>query len=214
MTIVDLLLHSMLRAINFTARVRRKIRRRLLIDRLAACGRKFVFGADDVIGYPANIFVGDDVFIGAGAIISANGEAKIRFGNEFMAGPRLVIMAGDHDFHKIGRRTRGATEGINSGQVLLEEDVWCGACVTILKQVTIGEGAVVGAGSVVSKSLPPYTICAGNPCRAVRLRFSDEDLRRHLAILGRGEEQIEQTLARRRKAVDALGIDIKPCKAY
>jgi serine acetyltransferase len=49
--------------------------------------------------------------------------------------------------------------------------------------VIIGEGCVVGAASVVTKSLPPYTICLGIPCRPVKTRFNSEELTRHLSLV-------------------------------
>jgi acetyltransferase-like isoleucine patch superfamily enzyme len=51
---------------------------------------------------------------------------------------------------------------------MISDFVWIGANVIILKGVTIGEGAIVGAGSVVTKDVPPYTIVAGNPARIIR----------------------------------------------
>jgi serine acetyltransferase len=68
--------------------------------------------------------------------------------------------------------------------VVIERDVWVGARVTILKGVRIAEGSVVGAGSVVTRSLPPYVVAYGNPCRAQRARFEAHDLRRHLTNTG------------------------------
>lgn len=55
--------------------------------------------------------------------------------------------------------------------------------VTILKGIKIGRGTVVGAGSVVTKSLPPYSICAGVPCKVIKKRFSCEEIRQHETIL-------------------------------
>lgn len=61
----------------------------------------------------------------------------------------------------------------------IEQDVWCGANVTILKGVTIGKGSIVAAGSVVTKSCPPYSIIAGVPARVLKKRFSDEEIKEH-----------------------------------
>jgi acetyltransferase-like isoleucine patch superfamily enzyme len=55
-----------------------------------------------------------------------------------------------------------------------------GARVTLLKGVSVGEGSVVGAGSVVTKDVPAYTVAVGNPCRPVHARFSPEELAEHL----------------------------------
>ena len=55
--------------------------------------------------------------------------------------------------------------------------------VTILKGVKIGRGAVVGAGSVITKSLPPYSVFAGVPCKVLKMRFNKEEIKRHETIL-------------------------------
>jgi maltose O-acetyltransferase len=54
--------------------------------------------------------------------------------------------------------------------IVIEDDVWIGARVTILGGVNIGTGAVIGAGSVVTKNVPPYAIVAGNPAKLIRYR--------------------------------------------
>jgi len=55
-------------------------------------------------------------------------------------------------------------------------DVWVGANAVILKGVKIGDGAIIGGGSVVTKDVPPYAIVVGNPARVIRYRFSPEDI--------------------------------------
>lgn len=67
-------------------------------------------------------------------------------------------------------RTLGHPKGLNlnARPVVIENDVWIAAKSIILPGVTIGEGAVVGAGSVVTKDIPPYTLAAGNPARPIR----------------------------------------------
>lgn len=68
------------------------------------------------------------------------------------------------------------------GDVNIGNDVWIGSDVIIMSGVTIGDGAVVGAGSVVTADVEPYTIVAGNPAKAIKKRFSDEDIARLLRI--------------------------------
>lgn len=70
----------------------------------------------------------------------------------------------------------------SKGPVVIGNDVWIGYRATILSGVTIGDGAVVGAGSLVAKSVPPYSLVAGNPARLVRYRFSDEQIAALLRI--------------------------------
>lgn len=68
------------------------------------------------------------------------------------------------------------------GPVILGNDVWIGYGATILSGVTLGDGAVVAARSVVVKNVPPYAIVAGNPARIVKLRFSEEQIAALLEI--------------------------------
>jgi len=66
-------------------------------------------------------------------------------------------------------------------RVRIGHDVWIGRSAIVLPGVEIGNGAVVGAGSVVTKSVPPYAIVAGNPARLIRYRFDDVVVKRLLA---------------------------------
>ena len=63
------------------------------------------------------------------------------------------------------------------GDTVVGNDVWIGQNVTALPGVHIGDGAIIGANSVVSKDVEPYTIAAGNPIRPIRKRFDDETIR-------------------------------------
>lgn len=62
-------------------------------------------------------------------------------------------------------------------EMTIGNDVWIGANVTLLGKIEIGNGAVVGAGSVVTKNVPPYAIVAGNPAKIIRYRFDEETIR-------------------------------------
>jgi acetyltransferase-like isoleucine patch superfamily enzyme len=66
-------------------------------------------------------------------------------------------------------------------QVKIGHDVWIGRSAIVLPGVEIGDGAVVGAGAVVTKSVPPYAIVAGNPARLIRYRFDESVVKRLLA---------------------------------
>ncbi len=64
----------------------------------------------------------------------------------------------------------------NKGDTIIGDDVWIGHQAIIMPAVTIGAGAIIGAGSVVTKDVPPYTIVAGNPAKPIRQRFDDETI--------------------------------------
>ena len=65
-------------------------------------------------------------------------------------------------------------EALSKGKIIVEDDVWIGMNALILSGVKIGKGAIIGAGSVISKDIPPYAIAVGNPCKVIKYRFSEE----------------------------------------
>ena len=62
------------------------------------------------------------------------------------------------------------------GFKVIEDDVWIGSNSVILSGVKIGRGAVIGAGSIVTKNVPKYAIVAGNPAKVIKMRFNDEEI--------------------------------------
>lgn len=70
----------------------------------------------------------------------------------------------------------------SKGPTILQNDIWIGHGATILSGVTVGNGAVIGAKSLVVKDVPPYAIVAGNPARLIRYRFSEEQIEKLQAI--------------------------------
>ena len=145
---------------------------------LKKVGKNFKFGYNSEFSDHRLIEIGDNVFMGQHTII--NTTVPVKIGNNVMFGPRVTIMGGDHNISFVGLPMRFVKEGGKNIPIIIEDDVWIGTNVTILKGVKIGEGAVIGAGSVVTKSLPPFSVCFGNPCKPKGLRFSEGDLEIHL----------------------------------
>lgn len=125
------------------------------------------------------IEMGDDVFIGPGARFSAIKEIKI--GSKVMFGPSVTIMGGDHNFSQVGRYMFDVHEKLpkNDSPVVIKDDVWIGNNAIILKGVTIGEGSIIAAGSLVIKDMPEYSIIGGVPAKVLKQRFSEEDIKKH-----------------------------------
>lgn len=150
----------------------------IIKNSLKKCGKKFRFSPNSVFSDHRLIEIGDNVFFGERTII--NTGILVKIGNNVMFGPDVMIIAGDHNVSEIGIQMRYIKSGGKNLPVILENDVWVGARVLILKGVKIGEGTVIGAGSLVTKEMPPYSICFGSPCKFIKQRFSDEDLKLHL----------------------------------
>lgn len=70
---------------------------------------------------------------------------------------------------------------IENRKNVIENDVWIGDNVVILPEVKIGTGAIIGAGAIVTKDVPPYAIVGGNPAKIIKYRFSDEVIKELLA---------------------------------
>lgn len=122
----------------------------------------------------ASVSIGDRTFIGGASIVCAE---KIEIGSDVLISWGCTIV--DHNSHATDWTSRkndvvawaqGKKDwsGVKINPVKISDRVWIGFNVIILKGVTIGEGAIVGAGSVVTKDVPPYTIVAGNPARIIR----------------------------------------------
>lgn len=128
-----------------------------------------------------NIIAESPINIGPNSTIYTTG-AKLIIKKHFISGPNLTIITGDHHY-MIGKFVDEISEKDklpeNDKDVIIEEDVWCGANVIILKGVTIGRGSIVAAGSVVTRSCPPYSIIGGVPAKVIRMKFTEEQIKQH-----------------------------------
>lgn len=153
--------------------------------RFAQVGRSFSFDPFGVYSYE-NISVGDHVNLGYRPIILAT-RSKVIIGHHVMFGPEVTIRGGNHRIDILGRYMADIKdhekEPSNDLGVVIEDDVWVGTRAVILAGVRIGTGAVVAAGAVVTKSVPPYAIVGGNPARVIRMRWSEADIEEHKRLL-------------------------------
>jgi len=122
----------------------------------------------------AQIVIGDRCYIGKSFIVSAS---NVTIEDDVIISWGVTIV--DHNSHAIDwegrskdvadwRRNNKDWSNVATSPVVLRRRCWIGFNVSILKGVTVGEEAVIGAGSVVSKDVPPFTVVAGNPARIVR----------------------------------------------
>ena len=110
--------------------------------------------------------IGDNTGLGHRNFINAQGGVSI--GNDVIIGPNVSILSENHVFDNVDELIR--LQGVDRIGIKIENNVWIGANVTILDGVHIGTGCVIGAGSVVTKSIPSNSIAVGNPCKVWRSR--------------------------------------------
>ena len=96
------------------------------------------------------------------------GHGSIRIGQDVLIGPHTTIVAANHTFSD--QATPIVQQNLRKKGIEIRDDVWIGANCTVLDGVTIGEGAVVAAGSVVTESVPEFTIVAGAPAEQIGTR--------------------------------------------
>jgi acetyltransferase-like isoleucine patch superfamily enzyme len=122
-------------------------------------------GARLQVANKATMTVGDQVGIGPYNIFNA--FADLAIGDDTMFAPFVNINCADHGMD----RDAPMREQYGSyGPVSIGKDCWLGSMVVVTRGVTIGDGAVIGAGSVVTQDIPEYTIAAGAPCCAIKER--------------------------------------------
>ena len=123
-----------------------------------------------VVDSGARLEIGEYSFIGRGTEFDVSHSVTV--GQHVLLGPGVFIT--DHN-HNFARGMRIDQQGCRSAPVIIEDDCWLGAKVVVLPGVTIHRGAVVGAGAVVTKDLPAYSISVGVPARVIAQRSVSND---------------------------------------
>ncbi len=114
----------------------------------------------------AGITIGKNCFIGEFNVF--RGQGGITLGDDVYTGPQVQFVAVNHVFSNPNTPIR--EQGITAKGIVVEDDVWLGAGVTVVDGVTIGRGSVIGAGAVVTGDLPPYSIAVGVPAKRIKDR--------------------------------------------
>jgi chloramphenicol O-acetyltransferase type B len=162
--------------------------------RFAAAGPGLAFDPiTSVLSYEY-IEVGRNVSIGAGAYF----YGPIKVGDDVMFGPFVHVQAGYHRTDLVGRTIR-ESGGAELAPIVIEDDVWIAARVTVMKGVTIGRGTVIGTESLVLDDIPPYVVAFGHPCRPVAKRFDDRQLEEHLSLIGVSSEEAQSIIHARNR---------------
>lgn len=137
-----------------------------------------------IVTNPAHVFLHDNTNIfGFSFLIIGYGEGKFVMKKNSGAAQGLTVVTANHSTNPpVGMWHKEYYKDITTdtaGDVVIEEDVWIAANVTLLPCVTVGRGAIVGAGSVCRKSIPPYAIALGNPAKVVGFKYTPEEIIEH-----------------------------------
>lgn len=113
-------------------------------------------------------------------VLAHGDDYKVKIGNYCSIGPQVAfILQSNHDYKCFTtfpfKSIYGlaANEAKGKGDICVEDDVWIGMRTIVLSGITIGQGAVIGAGTILTKDVPPYAIVAGNPGKVIGYRFED-----------------------------------------
>lgn len=165
----------------------RKIINHRRCKKLKSCGEKVWIGKNCTLN--GNIEVGSDVVIGQGAYFIST-QARLLIHDHVVFGPNVTIYTGDHATDIVGKHIIEITDedkkkqhGIYDKDVVIEAGCWIGTRAIILKGVTIGRGSVIGAGAIVTKDVPPYTVYVGVPSVKCMSRFSESQILQHEKML-------------------------------
>lgn len=130
------------------------------------CKGKFYCLPNVCFNFPRRIRIGYNVFMNRNVNIVARDDITI--GDNVMIGPNTVINSGSHKYENPNMLIRD--QGHKKAPIIICNDVFIGGNVFVLPGITIGEGAVIGAGSIVTKNVEPNTVVVGNPARIIKRR--------------------------------------------
>jgi acetyltransferase-like isoleucine patch superfamily enzyme len=156
-------------------------------------GRNFIFDPGGHYTFET-IEVGDDVTLGAQNVLMAS-KSRILIGSKVMFGPGVIILGGDHNTSVVGTFMYDiqSKRPEDDQDVIIEDDVWVGAGVIVLKGVRVCRGSIIAAGSLVYKDVPPYTTVAGVPAITVKRRFDIDTILAHERELYPHELRLERS---------------------
>jgi acetyltransferase-like isoleucine patch superfamily enzyme len=135
---------------------------RLVIGKFAHIGDHTALRAHE-----GTVRIGDKAVLGAR--VTVNSYLHVEIGPTSLIGDDTYICDFDHRYERLDQPIKD--QGIVKAPVRIGRDVWLGTKATVLRGVDVGEGCVVGAGSVVTHDLPPYSVAAGAPARVLKSRL-------------------------------------------
>ena len=138
-----------------------------------------------------SIEIGDRVKLNANVYINACNGGRIVLGNDVLIAPNVVMRASDHVTTHADIVI--AEQGHTPGEIIVEDDVWLGSNVTVVGGVLIGRGAVIAAGSLVTRDVKPYTVVAGVPARFAKKRGAHNPEENEIIETERAAKRVTQS---------------------
>lgn len=158
---------------------------------------KAILGFNNIVTNPNNLYMSEKSSLKRDNVIM-NGRARLVIKKWSGAAEELMVITGNH-MSMVGKSLKDVTNEVKDVEdiqneydkdIIIDEDVWIGARVTLLQGIHIGRGCEVGAGSVLRNSIPPYSIVIGNPAKIIGFRFTPEEIVNHEKELYPEEERL------------------------
>lgn len=147
-------------------RWRRKLHK--TFRRMKSVGRNVYIREDYSIFPPENVSIGDNVYIGEHFLARAEGGLTI--GSGTVIARCTEIRTSGHNYNSPDLQSLPYDSRMTNSPMVIGENCWIASHVTFVRGVTVGEGAIIGMGAVVTKDVPPLAVVAGNPARIIKYR--------------------------------------------
>lgn len=164
-----LMVLKLLKKIKYNLRITQSYIYGKLFLKIDKIGKGFVTGFGIKKSKKNHVIIGNNVYIGHRVYLACD----LDIGNDVLIASNVAFVGGDHRFNIKGKKIKESGRDIFV-KIVIENDVWIGHGAIILKNLKIGKGSIIGAGSVLTKDVEPYSIYAGNPAKFIRKRFSTE----------------------------------------
>lgn len=164
--------HALCKAYNDTTEIDEEKRREILDELIPNRGKNVYLQGPIYFDFGKHTSIGEGSF--ANFNFTVLDEGKVVIGKNVFIGPNVSLLTPIHPLRYQERnsfyneKTGNTTNLERAGSITIGDNCWLGGSVTVCPNVSIGEGCVIGAGSVVTKDIPPHSLAVGVPCRVIR----------------------------------------------
>jgi maltose O-acetyltransferase len=175
--------HILCKAYNDTTEADGEKREEILSELMPHRGSDVYLQGPVYFDFGSHIYMGDNSY--ANFNFTVLDEGKVIIGKNVFIGPNVSLLTPIHPLRYQERntffneKTGNVTNLERAGSITVKDNCWIGGGVTICANVTIGEGCVIGAGSVVTRDIPPHSLAVGTPCRVLHAITEEDSLSRH-----------------------------------